>query len=67
MTGPIIEHMNKKDVIEHFGSVRATAEAFGLTTQAVYKWPQRVPELIAIRADRLSNHALEYDEEEYRE
>jgi len=59
--------MKKRDVIKHFGSVKATATAFGVSTQAVYQWPKRVPELIAIRAHRLSDGALEYDETEYRE
>ena len=58
--------MNKTDVIEYFGSTRATAEAFGLTTQAVYKWPEKMSELNAIRAQRLSNGKLKYKESDYK-
>ena len=35
--------MNKNIVIQSFGSVRKTAEALGLTTQAIYAWPDALP------------------------
>ena len=57
--------MNKTNVIEHFGSVRATAEAFGLTTQAVYKWPDTVHKHIALEAEKLSKGKLKYHAKDY--
>lgn len=35
--------MQKNDVIAHFGSVSAAAEALGITTQAISMWPKTVP------------------------
>lgn len=36
--------MTKKDVIEHFGSVRAVADALGLEkVQAIYQWGDEPP------------------------
>lgn len=35
--------MNKKDVIEHFGSVRAVAAALGISLPAIYQWGEIVP------------------------
>ena len=35
--------MNKSDVISHFGSVKAAAKAIGITTNAMYMWPELVP------------------------
>ena len=36
--------MIKTQVIRAFGTIRKTAEALGLTTQAVYAWPQKLPQ-----------------------
>lgn len=36
-------NMKKQDVISYFGSVKATAAALGITSQAVSQWPDRVP------------------------
>jgi len=35
--------MKKKDVLEYFGGVKATATALGITSQAVSQWTERVP------------------------
>lgn len=35
--------MKSKEVIEFFGGYKATAQALGLTFQAVYQWPEDVP------------------------
>ena len=35
--------MKKQEVIAYFGSVKATAAALGITSQAVSQWPERVP------------------------
>ncbi|KAA0017124.1 Cro/Cl family transcriptional regulator [Salinicola corii] len=35
--------MRKSDVIDHFGSITAVAEALEITTQYVSMWPEVVP------------------------
>lgn len=35
--------MRKKDVVEHFGSQKAVAEALNLTEAAISAWPDDVP------------------------
>jgi len=58
--------MDKKRVIGYFGSVRKTAQAFKLTTQAVYAWSDPVPESVALKAEKLSDGRLKYREKVYR-
>lgn len=36
--------MRKQDVIEHFGSQRAIAEALDISEQAVSAWEDEIPE-----------------------
>jgi len=36
--------MKKQDAIEHFGDAVKLAKALGISKQAVYKWPDVVPE-----------------------
>lgn len=57
--------MKKQTVIKYFGSVRATADAFNLTTQAIYAWPDIVKEPIALKAEKLSNGKLKYRAKAY--
>ena len=40
----VIHPMIKTQVIRAFGTIRKTAEALGLTTQAVYAWPEKLPQ-----------------------
>ena len=58
--------MKKQTIVRHFGSVRATADAFNLTTQAIYAWPDIVKEPIALKAEKLSNGKLKYKARTYR-
>lgn len=37
--------MKTAEVLEHFGGVRQTAEALGISTQAIYSWGDEVPAL----------------------
>jgi hypothetical protein len=37
--------MRTRDAIAAFGSVKALADALGITTQAVYAWGPALPEL----------------------
>jgi hypothetical protein len=36
--------MNKADVIRHFGTITAMAKAIGISRQAIYDWPELIPE-----------------------
>ena len=45
--------MKTNDVLTHFGGKRATAEALGLSTQAVQAWKSIIPQKQAWRIDRL--------------
>lgn len=36
--------MGKKEAIKIFGSVKEIADALGITTQAVYDWPDELTE-----------------------
>lgn len=59
----------KKDIIKFFDAgergVRKTAEAFNLTTQAVYAWPAKVHKHIALEAQEISGGVLKYDQRDY--
>ena len=41
--------MDKQTVIAHFGSPKATAEALGISQQAVGQWPETLTERIENR------------------
>lgn len=59
--------MKREDLVKHFGSVRAVADAFGVTISAVYQWDEaRVPERIAYKAQFLTGGKLQVDPAEYR-
>lgn len=51
--------MLKSEAIEFFGSAQKVAEAAGLKSrQAVYYWPDEIPELYQYRLHRQSNGFL---------
>lgn len=50
--------MLKSEAIKHFGSVRELAEVVGLTRQAVYMWPDEVPEQHKYKLHYLSGGKL---------
>lgn len=56
--------MTKNDAIKHFGSVAGLAQALRISTQAVYDWGDKVPELRQLRLEKITNGALKADEEE---
>ncbi len=58
--------MKKADVIEHFGSEAATAEALEISRQAVNKWPDPIPEGAAYKAQAVSKGKLKVDPAVYR-
>lgn len=58
--------MYKKEVIEYFGSKTKTAKALGITHSAVCYWKEIIPELSAIKLEKITNRALKYDENLYK-
>lgn len=57
--------MFTSDVIEHFGSAQAIAEALGISRQAVGQWRELVPPLSATRIEKISNGELAFDPDVY--
>lgn len=53
--------MQKTVVIEHFKTQIAIAAALRISPAAVSKWPEQIPELQAVRLDRLTEGKLRYD------
>lgn len=52
--------MQKSDAIRHFGSAQKVAEAVGLKSrQAIYAWPDEVPELYQYKLHHLSRGRLQ--------
>ncbi|MEO1035201.1 MAG: Cro/CI family transcriptional regulator [Pseudomonadota bacterium] len=58
--------MDKDDVIEHFGSAAEVARQLDISRAAVSAWGDVVPEMSALRLEKLTDGALVYDESAYR-
>lgn len=58
--------MNKHDVIRYFGSQSKVSSALRISRQAVNKWPDLIPEAAALRLEKITDGALEYEESLYR-
>lgn len=65
--------MDKQTVVDYFGSQSKVAAALttdgrSLTRQSVHKWKDElIPELHAIRLDEITNGALKYDKNLYKD
>ena len=57
--------MKKTDVLSHYKTVKAAAAAAGVSTQAVYDWPERIPEKSAARLSHASDGLLTYSPSNY--
>ncbi len=53
--------MKKQDLIEYFGSISKTAEAFDVTYSNVWQWPCPLPKGIAYQAEVLTDGFLTVD------
>lgn len=53
--------MKKQQVIDHFGSTRAVADALGITYQSVREWPEEVPEGRQFQIQVITDGALTVD------
>lgn len=58
--------MKKSDVIKHFGTASAAAEALEVTKQAVNGWGPVVPRGIAFETQVITGGALVVDRQIYR-
>lgn len=57
--------MKKSDLIEHFGTQNAVAEALGITKSAVSQWEERIPEGMAYKAQVITGGKLRVDPSQY--
>lgn len=57
--------MLTSDVIRHFGSKVAVAQAIGISRSAVGQWGDRVPPLSAAKIARATRGKLKFDPAEY--
>lgn len=57
--------MKKSDVIKHFGTVGAVAEALGIKGAAVSQWGEQVPMRRAYQIERITNGELKAEEPDF--
>ena len=58
--------MKKKDVIEHFGSIKKAADALGIWPQSLYSWKENVPENMAYKVEVITGGKLKAVDNEHR-
>ncbi|WP_323951406.1 Cro/CI family transcriptional regulator [Aeromonas veronii] len=54
--------MQKSEVIEHFGTVTATAKALGISHVAVSKWAEQIPKGRAYQIEVLTGGKLKAEQ-----
>ncbi len=57
--------ISKANAVDAIGSVKELAALLGISVQAVYNWPDVIPEAMAARLEKLTNGKLVYDHEFY--
>ena len=58
--------MKKETVVSYYGSQNKVASVLNVSRQYVSKWPDIVPEVCALRLERITDGKLAYDESMYR-
>lgn len=53
--------MEKKTILEYFGSVSKTAIALNISHPAVSRWGEIIPEKQALRAEHITKGRLKYN------
>lgn len=53
--------MTKTQAVDYAGSVKGLAAMLGITVQAVYDWPEIIPEAMAARLEKITEGKLVYD------
>jgi len=56
--------LKKSEVIEHFGSVKAVADALSIKAPSVSEWKENIPLLRAYQLERITNGKLKAEEPE---
>ena len=59
--------MKKSEAIEHFGGVARLAGLLDLTRQAIYMWPDHVPDLYQYKLHILSDRKLPIEQSQDRQ
>lgn len=54
--------MTKQEALAHFGTVAKLAKALGISTQAIYDWPEKVPALRQFQIERITNGQLQAED-----
>lgn len=57
--------MKKKDVIQYFGGVSATADFLKIKPASVSQWPDPIPKGRAYELEKLTKGKLRFDEKLY--
>lgn len=57
--------MNKEDAIRFFGGVQQVADLLDISDKAVYRWPDKVPELRARQLAEASYGNLKFVKQDY--
>ena len=50
--------MTKQEAVSHFETVAKLAKTLGISTQAIYDWPETVPQLRQFQLERITNGKL---------
>ena len=53
--------ITKANAVDAIGSVKELAAMLNITVQAVYDWPDVIPEAMAARLEKLTDGKLKYD------
>ncbi len=53
--------MYKSTVIAHFGNIATLAKILGITSPSISQWGDVIPEKQALKLERLTDGALEYN------
>ena len=56
--------MKKREVIEHFGSVKAVADALSIKAPSVSEWKEDIPLLRAYQIEKITGGKLKVEEVE---
>lgn len=62
----IVHGMRKEDVIGHYGTATAVAEALKISVAAVSQWDEIIPVMSAHRLSELTGGTLRFDARLYR-
>lgn len=56
--------LRKSDVIKHFGSIKAVADALNIKAPSVSEWRETIPKLRAYQIEKLTKGKLKVEDSE---